>query len=144
MQKLSYEYHSADSNVMLHGEMGDKMYLIIDGTVGVWKPAPKHRQSLKNNFKALQLENIEVGHGREISLRGNELDSISEHDADDDQNLKVSMSNARTVRQSRNTSASRLRANTHHQKCASAYYSNDVNEENNTHTKKNSENKVGS
>ena len=51
----------------------------------MWKPAPKHRKSLLNNFKGLQLENIEVGIGREISKR-DELDSISEHDADDDGN----------------------------------------------------------
>ena len=81
MQKLSYEFHAAETNAIVHGERGDKMYLIIDGRVGVWKPAPK-RQSVMQTFKGLSLDNFEQGHGPEISSRSGELDAIVEQEAE--------------------------------------------------------------
>ena len=67
------------------------------------------------NFRGLSLENVEVGHGREISMRGAELDSIAENEADDDYQTRVSFggdkneSNAQGKRNSQKLNRTQLR-----------------------------------
>ena len=47
---MQYEFHAADSAVFRYKELGDKMYLIIDGSVAVWVPR-RTRDSILANAK---------------------------------------------------------------------------------------------
>ena len=38
LRKLNYEFHAAGADVVEYGTYGDKLFLIVQGSVGVWIP----------------------------------------------------------------------------------------------------------
>ena len=38
IKKLRYEFHSAGTKIFQYQDIGDKFYLIIEGSVSVWVP----------------------------------------------------------------------------------------------------------
>ena len=47
---VNYEYFNKDEYILKFGEMGDKFYIILSGTVGIYKPYPKNMDMTLHDY----------------------------------------------------------------------------------------------
>ena len=47
---LNYEYFNKDEYILKYGEIGDKFYIILSGTVGIYKPSPKNMNMTLHDY----------------------------------------------------------------------------------------------